>query len=246
MPVKNKSSYSIQSVGNALCILEAISEETGEFGVSHLSKKLGLSRSYIFRMLATFAQRGYVQQDEISGRYRAGLAAYETGGRFLHQMTMLQKSKPVMETLAEKVSEAVYLAIPDENDLLLVEMVDSSQKIRVMSLVGKRFSLDQFSAGKVIMAHNAKSNDLCCSLKVIVDQGAYVDFGAVGEGVGCLAVPVFNAQGSACSSLCILVPEFRLSTDRIENELLPLLKGAGDDVSAKMGHYKAGLLRRCS
>ncbi len=245
MSGKDKSTYAIQSVGNALYILEAISRETGDFGISHLSNKLGMTKSYIFRMLATFAQRGYVQQDKASGRYRAGLMAYETGGRFLHQMGALQKSKPGMEYLAKKVGEAVYLAIPDENDLLLLEMVDSSQKIRVMPLVGKRFSLDQFSAGKVIMAHNATSEELCRSLGAISAKGYSVDYGAVGEGVGCIAVPLFDAQGSACASLCILVPEIRLSSDRINNELLPLLKEAGEEISAKLGHFKAELRQMC-
>lgn len=245
MSGKDKSTYAIKSVGNALYILEAISKETGDFGVSHLSKKLGMSKSYVFRMLATFAQSGYVQHDDLSGRYRAGLTAYETGGRFMHQMGVLQKSKPVMEYLAKKTGEAVYLAIPEENDLLFLEMVDSEQKIRVMPLVGKRFSLDQFSAGKVILAHNASSDKLCNSLKSISAKGACVDYGAVGDGVGCLAVPIFNAQGSACASLCMLIPEFRLSTDRINKELLPLLKEAGVEVSAKLGHFKAELRQMC-
>lgn len=39
----------------------------------------------------------------------------------LHQMALLQKAKPIMESLAKDSSEAVYLAIPGDKDLLFVE-----------------------------------------------------------------------------------------------------------------------------
>lgn len=245
MPVKDKSTYAIQAVENTLSILEAISEETGEFGVSQLSKRLGMQRSYIFRMLATFEKKGYVQQSKTSSQYRAGLIAFETGGRFLHQMTLLQKTKPTMEILAKNSGEAVYLAIPSDKDLLFIEMVDSTQKIRVMSLVGKRFSLGQLSAGKVIMAHNAKRDNLNRSFKSVSVEVACIDSGAIDDGVVCLAVPILNIHDLACASLCILAPDFRLSHVRIEKELLPMLKEAGEEVSAKLGHFKTQQMQMC-
>lgn len=242
---KDRSTYSIQAVENALYIMEAISEEVGDFGVSHLSKKLGMEKSYIFRVLATFEQRGYVHHVEDSGRYRAGLSAFEISGKFLHQMELLQKAKPIMESLAKEIGEAIYLAISGEKDLLFLEAVDSPQQVRVMPLVGRRFSLHQFSAGKVILAHAASKDKLSSSQQTILREGACVDHGAVDEGISSLSVPILNAQGLACASLCLLAPEFRLSHDRIEMILLPLLKNAGEELSAKLGHINAEILQTC-
>ena len=232
---KDRSSYAIQAVENALCLLESISEEPGEFGISHLSAKLGMNKSYIFRMLATFEQRGYVQHFAASGRYRAGLSAYETGGRFLHQMALLQKAKPIMETLAKETGEAVYLAIPGGNEVLFLEMVDSPQQVRVIPLVGRRFPLQQFSAGKTILAFRAEKGKRTDRLQSLRSEGVCVDRDALGEGIGSLSVPIFAGNGEVVGSLCVVLPSFRLNqeTDRIE--LIPRLQFAGQSISARLG-----------
>jgi DNA-binding IclR family transcriptional regulator len=232
---KDRSSYAIQAVENALCLLESISEESGEFGISHLSAKLGMNKSYIFRMLATFEQRGYVQHFAASGRYRAGLAAYETGGRFLHQMALLQKAKPTMETLAKETGEAVYLAIPGGNEVLFLEMVDSPQQVRVVPLVGRRFPLQQFSAGKVILACRAEKGKKPDRLQSIRSAGVCVDRDILGEGIGSLSVPIFAGNGEVVGSLCVVLPSFRLNQETDHTELIPRLQFAGQSISARLG-----------
>jgi DNA-binding IclR family transcriptional regulator len=232
---KDRSTYAIQAVENALCLLESISEETGEFGISHLCTKLGMPKSYVFRMLATFEQRGYVQHFAASGRYRAGLSAYETGGRFLHQMALLQKSKQIMEALAKETGEAVYLAIPGGNDVLFLEMVDSPQQVRVIPLVGRRFPLHQFSAGKTILAFRTETGKRTCRLKTIRSEGVCVDRDALGEGIGSLSVPIFAGNGEVVGSLCMVVPSFRLNSESNSTELIPRLQLAGQSISARLG-----------
>jgi DNA-binding IclR family transcriptional regulator len=232
---KDRSTYAIQAVENALCLLESISEEPGEFGISHLSAKLGMDRSYVFRLLATFEQRGYVQHFAASGRYRAGLAAYETGGRFLHQMELLQKAKPIMESLAKETGETVYLAIPGGEDVLFLEMVDSTQQVRVIPLVGRRFSLQQFSAGKVILAFRSPAEKRSARLKTIRSEGVCVDQDELMEGVGSLSVPLFAGKGEVVGSLCVVVPSFRLNQEIRGSELIPRLQFAGQSISARLG-----------
>jgi DNA-binding IclR family transcriptional regulator len=232
---KDRSTYAIQAVENALCLLESISQEPGEFGISHLSAKLGMNRSYIFRMLATFEQRGYVQHFATSGRYRAGLSAYETGGRFLHQMELLQKAKPIMENLAKETAETVYLVIPGGNDVLLLEMVDSPQQVRVIPLVGRRFPLQQFSAGQVILAFRSSAEKRSPRLKTIRAEGVFVDQDKLMEGIGSLSVPLFTGNGEVVGSLCVVVPNFRLQQETIDKELIPRLKVAGQSISARLG-----------
>lgn len=231
---KDRSNYAIQAVENALCLLESISEETGEFGISHLSAKLGMNRSYIFRMLATFEQRGYVQHFAASGRYRAGLSAYETGGRFLHQMELLQKAKPIMETLAKETGEAVYLAIPGDNDVLFLEMVDSPQQVRVIPLVGRRFPLQHSAAGKVILAFRAEKGRRSDRLQALHREGVCADQDALGEGIGSFSVPIFAGQGEVVGSLCVVLPSFR-NQESNNSELIPRLQFAGQSISARLG-----------
>ena len=54
---KPKSDYTIQTVSNALRLLEAFAADA-ELGVSELSRRLGLHKNNVFRLLATLELGG--------------------------------------------------------------------------------------------------------------------------------------------------------------------------------------------
>ena len=60
---KLKSDYSIQTVSNALRVLEVFSDED-EIGVSELSRRLGLHKNNVFRLLATLEEKPPEQQNK--------------------------------------------------------------------------------------------------------------------------------------------------------------------------------------
>ena len=103
MPSRDKESYSIQAVENALDVLEALSEIDDDVRISQLSEKLAMNKTSVFRLLATFENRGYVEREERSGKYRLGLSAYEIGQKFLSRMGLLRHARPVVERLAGAV-----------------------------------------------------------------------------------------------------------------------------------------------
>ena len=64
---KQKSEYSIQTVTNALKLLEAFRDEE-ELGVTELSCRLDLHKNNVFRLLATLELQGYIEQSAFSDR----------------------------------------------------------------------------------------------------------------------------------------------------------------------------------
>ena len=141
MTSRDKESYTIQSVENALDVLEALGEGPEDIRISNLSSRLGLNKTSVFRLLATFERRGYVEKEDHNGTYRLGLTAYEIGQKFLQRMELLRKAKPHMERLAYACDEAVYLAVPRGVEVLFLDMVDTSQQVKTAPLVGQRFPI---------------------------------------------------------------------------------------------------------
>lgn len=245
MPSRQKESYSIQSVDNALDVLEALCEEGEEVRISQLSQRLGMNKTSIFRLLATFENRGYVEKEQKSGKYRLGLSAYEMGQKFLSSMGLLRKAKPVIERLARGCNEALYLVVPRKNDVLMLDMVDTLQQVKIIPLVGNRYPINAVSAGKTILANSETHRSTCTldgiaemetELSIIRETGGCSDRGALGEGIASLSAPIIDAQGKVPGSLCMVGPEFRLTSDEISNNLLPRLIEAGEMVSSKLGH----------
>ncbi len=231
---REKASYSIQSVERALNLLEIFGEEGDELRIARLSERLNLDRGRVFCLLATFEQRGYVERVGTSGRYRLGLPVFEMGQKILQRMSLLRKAKLIMELLARQSDEAVYLAIPYGEQILMLDMVDTAQKVGTISLVGQRFDLAATAAGRVVIEGRAAwAQGLGGDLRPRCEAK---DRGALGDGISSLAAPLCNEQGAVEGSLCLVGPEFRFEEPRLTLELLPMLREAAAVVSSRLGY----------
>jgi len=242
VPSRDKESYSIQAVENALDVLEALSEIDDDVRISQLSEKLAMNKTSVFRLLATFENRGYVEREEQSGKYRLGLSAYEIGQKFLSRMGLLRHARPVVERLARGCNEAVYVVVRRRREALFLDMVDTTQKVKIVSLVGKRYALDATAAGQVLLAFNPlqdqdKAVGSTPDLSVVRGHGYAHDSGALGEGIASIAAPLFGSGGKLHGAICVVGPEFRLSPETIKGQILnPLLDTCGI-ISSKLGWH---------
>ncbi len=254
---RDPGSYSIQSVYNALDVLEALCEEEDEVRISHLSEKLGMNKTSVFRLLATFEKRGYVEREKGTGKYRLGLSAYETGQKILSRMGLLRKARPVMERLARETNEAVYLTVRRGSETLFLEVADTLLQVKIISLVGRRFPLEKTASGLALLAFGKRHGDRPgrraaheqSSLAIfdpalVRERGVAVESGGIGEGIITMATPLFASNGDIVGCLCLVGPDFRLGQERIETELLPRLKDAGEAISSKLGYLNHYLAER--
>ncbi len=252
MPSRDKESYSIQAVENALDVLEALSEEEEDVRISQLSEKLHMNKTSVFRLLATFENRGYVEREEASGKYRLGLSAYEIGQKFLSRMGLLRHAKPLMERLSRGCNEAVYLAVRRRHEVLFLDMIDTTQKVKIVPLVGKRYPLETTVPGLALLAFattngNGKVKEMPPEVRehieTIRSTGYVIGSGTLGEGITTLAAPLFGNGGKLHGALCVVGPEFRLPEEMIQKELLPQLLEASSIISSKLGWYAPHLPR---
>lgn len=246
---RRKSDYAVHSVENALDLIDAICDEGGEARVSRLSERLGMNKASVFRLLATFESRGFVERSDDSLKYRLGLSAYEMGQKIIARMGMLRKARPTMDRLARQCNESVYFVVRRGSEVLMLDMVDSAQQVKVMSLIGVRFPMTT-AAGQIFLAFEGDSGgqgrnrkddpgvpeQVLSEREAIRSRGFCLDEQGFGAGVSCLAVPLLNGKGDAIAALAILGPAFRMTSERIEAELVPPLREAGAAISAGLGY----------
>ena len=246
MPARGKESYSIHSVENALDVLEALCDEPDDIQISRLSEKLAMNKTSVFRLLATFENRGYVERETTTGRYRLGLSAYEMGQKLLSRMSLLSKARPLMQKLVRECDETVYLVVRRENEVLFLDLADTTQQVKIISLAGQRFPLESTAAGRVILAHLPEIEDRESHLSpeqrsTIQQQGYCIDTDALGDGITSLAAPLFSANGSLAGCLCCVGPTFRLNQPEVTECLLAGLKEACLTISSKLGYLNPHL-----
>lgn len=232
-----KERYHIQSVDNALNLLEVLCDAGGGMSMLRLVDRLDMNKNKVWRLLATFENRGYIKKNLKTQEYHLGLQAVEMGQKALMSMELLHKAKSTMGSLARECNEAVYLAVRRNKDVLFLDFVDTTQAVRTVSLLGKHFQLDATAAGNAILGKNGTADQGKSSAVNSDDiQGATIDQDTLGDGITCLAVPLLDSCGNAEGALCIVGPTFRMPSHIIEEKYLPSLKRAGDTISVKIGY----------
>jgi len=237
MPGRDKDTYCIQSVENALTLLEALCEEEEEVSLSRLSERLSMNKANVFRLLATFESRGYVERSQRSSKYRLGPSAYEIGQKFLSRMELLRKARAVMEQLVRECNESVYLAVPCADEVLFLYVIDSIQQVKVASLVGRRFPLATSAAGQVMRVFSLPAGTGADEGGMAIRQaGVSRDDDTLDEGIASLAVPLIRGSGKVAGALVMVWPDFRVPREGVEKQFVPALKMAGEIVSARLGY----------
>lgn len=253
---REKGSYSVQAVLKAFELLDLLAADDTGASLPVLKKKLELSRNKVFRLLATLEAKGLVERDEVGGSYRLGLGAFEMSQHILKGASLIRLAHPVMEELARKHDEAIYITVMNNDEVLFLDMVDSFQQIKTVPLVGQRFPFFTNAAGKAMkavtsldfldrMAKRKGKNDglpdmqlLEAELREIRQKGVAVDVGGLGEGICAVAVAIRDYAGKVVGALTLLAPSFRMLQDRLEQEIIPSMREGADILSMKFGYVK--------
>src|SRR5512137_164127 len=253
---REKSSYSVQTVEKALDLLEALTDEAPPATLHNLSDRLELSRNKVFRLLATLESRGLVEREEGSGVYRLGLSSVALAQRFISSASIIKHAHPIMEELARKHDEAVYLTVLLGDEVLFLDMVDCWQNVKTAPMVGKKVPFFTNAAGKVLKALESQEllerlfkrrgsrkgmpdiEVLGTELHEIRERGVAIDQNGLGEGIVSVAVTIRDYAGKVVGALALLGPSFRMLTERVENEIVPSLLEGAEVLSMKFGYAR--------
>jgi len=254
---RKKSSYIIQSVTNALDLLEEFRGEETELGVTELSKRLGLHKNNVFRLLATLESRGYMEQNKVTGNYRLGLRVLELGQVFIKHMGLLKMARPILEEISDKCNETSYLGVIRDDRVVYVDVVEATRPVRVISRVGVGLPVYCSAVGKAQIAfesedevdrllaetplkkyteHTVKNRaELIQLLEKVRERGYALDDEEFDEGIRCVGVPVRDYTRRVIAGISLSGPAYRFSDERLKEELIPLAMEAGRRLSSRLG-----------
>lgn len=148
---KPKSEYAIQTVSNALRMLEVFHGQT-EIGVSEIARRLGLHKNNAFRLLATLELAGYIQQSSETDLYRLGPACLELGRAYSRNHTLMREARPILEELAARAGETAHLGILQGNEVVHLDGVLPDQLVLTGLRVGARLPTHCTALGKVLLS----------------------------------------------------------------------------------------------
>ncbi|MDH3447582.1 MAG: helix-turn-helix domain-containing protein [Gammaproteobacteria bacterium] len=226
-----------QSLTRALTLLERLSEASTGMHLTDLSYQLGMPAATVHRLLSTFEELDFVEQDEELGLWFIGLKAFTVGNAFLHRRDFVASARPHMHALVEQCGETVNLGVIDDGEVVFISQVESREVMRMIVRLGSRSPVHASGVGKALLASMsaqgvarilerrglARYTDhtivtptrLHDELEQIRQQGYALDDEEHAVGLRCVAAPIFDENGQALAAISLSGPKARIVDSRL-------------------------------
>ncbi len=231
--MKNKPPYAIESVDNALRILQAL-RDSGQVRVSAAAAELGIARSTAHRLLAMLVYRDFaVQAEDRSYRPGPALSAGPLPGEPAQRLRQLMR--PHMEALCDQVAETINLVVRLGTQARFLHTVESAQVLRVGDRQGTVLPAWKTSGGKALLAElpdaqltallhgggrppegmtAAQRRALVSELRLVRDQGYAENIEESESGLSAIGVCLRDNAGDPVAALSVSAPSARYTPDR--------------------------------
>jgi DNA-binding IclR family transcriptional regulator len=252
--VKNKPPYAVESVDNALRILQML-RDSGQVRVSDAAAELGIARSTAHRLLAMLVYRDFAVQAE-DRSYRPGPAIAAEPLRGEPTQRLRQVMRPHMEALCDQVAETINLVVRLGTQTRFLHTVESAHVLRVGDRRGTILPAWKTSGGKALLAElpdaqltallrgaggrppegmtAAERRSLVNQLRLVRDQGYAENIEESESGVCAIGVCVRDDAGDPVAALSVSAPSVRYTQDRSREflrELRTTVARARPDIS---------------
>ena len=232
--MKNKPPYAIESVDNALRILQML-RDSGQVRVSDVAAELGIARSTAHRLLAMLLYRDFAVQAE-DRSYRPGPAIAAQPLRGEPAQRLRQVMRPHMEALCDQVAETINLVVRLGPQTRFLHTVESAHVLRVGDRQGTVLPAWKTSGGKVLLAElpdaqltallrgpsgrppegltAAGRRSLVNQLRRVRDQGYAENIEESESGLSAIGVCLRDNAGDPVAALSVSAPSARYTPDR--------------------------------
>lgn len=228
----------VQSIDRLFDVIEVLSVHPRGMALTELAGRVGLHASTTHRLLAALSERGYVQKDAETGRYRLTMRLFEIGSRVVNGMNLLSVSRPYLEHLADLTGETIHLVARDGHEVVYLYKEDTRESVvRMASFVGLRNPMYCTGVGKSILAYLPEPevadiwlhtditrftahtiveySDLIADLVKVRQRGWAVDREEHELGVLCVAAPILDFRQAPIGAISISAPSARMSEEKI-------------------------------
>jgi DNA-binding IclR family transcriptional regulator len=244
------------ALDKGLKLLARISDAATPPRFVDLLRDTGMPKATLHRMLGALLAHRLISLDSRDQTYRVGLRSLEMAQRSWEGMDVRSAAADDILWLGEKTGDTVHLAVLDDTEVVYIDKVESRQRIRMFSAVGKRGPLHCTGVGKAMIAflEDARRKELVERLLMkrftvntfttrstflkhldeIRERGYARDLEEHELGIRCAAAPIFDHRGHVVASVSVTAPSFRLTPERLD-KIAPSVVQAARSITRKLG-----------
>ncbi len=156
---RNDSNYVVPGLERGLRILAEFSPREPVLGAPELSKRLGIPRTTVFRLLQTLESLGFLERADKDRNYRLGVAVLRLGFEYLSSLELTDLGLPVIESLRDATGFTAHIVIRDGRDVVFVAKAQNAGNAfgSVRVNVGTRLPAHATTHGHVLMGDRSRA-----------------------------------------------------------------------------------------
>lgn len=243
----------MKTIIKAFETLEVLTQKP-EWELGELCERLPLPKTTVHRIIVTLEKLGYVSQEKRRGTYSLTSKLFKMGSSAINHTGLVDMARQDCHHLLDEVEETVNLCIPNETEMLVVDIQVSPHPLRQATHIGTGFEMIRSASGRAYLAFLPDSEKkellsrirsqgefsdeewkaLLAELDEVRQTGVGYDNEEIFTGVKCLAAPVFNHQSNVIASISISAPIIRLNDEKIKTAVFAVRETAAR-ISSKLG-----------
>jgi len=228
----------------------------GWSGVTEVSRELDIHKSTAYRLLTTLRDRGLVEQDVATEKYRLGFGLILLARSVSADLDILRCAKPLSERLSKRTGETVTVAVLEGDDAVVIHQ--SLSRISALSAdwTGRHTPLHATAAGKIFMVYMPEDQlqrilerplerftdntivdpeTLREHVSRIPDDGYAHTLEELETGLSAVGAPIRCAEGAVVGAVSVSGPAFRLSDANLP-ATAELVKRTATEISRCLGY----------
>lgn len=250
-------------LNSGLDAIEAIAAGGKPMSMTEIAAAIGLTKASIHKTLATLEARSFVRRLE-DQRYVIGIKAWEIGC-IAAPFEMTRLATPHMMQLVRQIGDGVSLGILSGSDMLSIQLIEGPQAVRVHENIGDRTPVHTLSSGlaylslladedilRILPPELEQRTELTVTdrgrLLELVDEvrhrGYAVCHGMCRVDASGVAAVSRGPDGRPASTLCVALPNFRATPERVA-EIVPHLLAAARAIEREYGAPEGDEIEGC-
>ncbi|BFM05137.1 IclR family transcriptional regulator [Halioxenophilus aromaticivorans] len=220
------SDYVIPNLSNACRILRLLVDTGKGLSRDEIADLINIPRSSTYRILQTLVTENFVEHRK--RRYHPGAGLYTLGMQLSSVDRLRPLCRPVLHSLSQITGFTAHIAIPSGYQVLLLEVCDSPNLLRVASRAGAVAPIHVAATGKIFLSYLfaddletianeigfARFTDRTLTsveevhkeINATLKRGYGMDEREYNDDVRCLATPLFDASGTVIAAIGVTSP----------------------------------------
>jgi IclR family transcriptional regulator, acetate operon repressor len=249
----------VQSLQRAFAVLRAVAAGSAAgaeiITLGEVARQVALPKSTVSRLLSTLNHVGAVERTVDPEGFRIGAELIALTAQVAYPRGLIAIARPYLQTLAQVTGETISLGIPEGDQAVTIDQIDSWRNLRLKSWVGGRLPLYCTSDGKLYLAHWPEAtladylarplerfspstltnpSALRHELTQIRSQGYAWNNRERDPDIVSIAAPVYDESQQVIAAVCMFGPFFRFPLPEKRAEFIALTVKAANQIGARL------------